>query len=93
MDSHSDTVTIQTAIKAMQEAEKIFISIVAESGAELGVTLKILNQVMRISSPIAIYYRGDHEMLNNIMNRFKDKFIDSETNIEVAVKAFFNPPA
>lgn len=89
VDNHSDAVSIQTAVNAMQQAERIFIQMDAEPDVELGGSLKLLNQVIRLSVPIAIYYTGDHDKLNKIMIRFSDKLIANHVALKDAVKQFF----
>lgn len=92
LDNHSDSLTISTAVRAMHAADKIFLYIEAEPDAQAGSILKIMSQIMKISSPIGIYYTGEHNVLSKILFRFKNKCIEPG-NLQNAVKSFFNSPA
>ncbi|GAA0891613.1 hypothetical protein GCM10009122_12920 [Fulvivirga kasyanovii] len=89
IDNHSDTTTIQAAIKAMEMAEKVYIQIEAEPETELGGTLKILNQVMKKPSAV-IDYQGRHDTLDKILVRFKDKLVAQDIQLPQKVVDFFN---
>lgn len=89
VDNHSDMTTIQTAIKAMKMAEKVYIQVEAEPEPDLGGILKILNQVMR-KSPAVIDYKGSHGTLDKILVRFKDKLVAKDFGFQQKVVDFFN---
>ncbi|UII33535.1 hypothetical protein LVD17_06825 [Fulvivirga ulvae] len=89
VDNYSDNTTIQTAIRAMEMADKIFIQIEAEQGPEPGGVLKILNTAMRKSSAV-IDYRGSHAVMDKIMIRFKDRLTSSDRSQQQKLADFFN---
>lgn len=89
IDNFSDNATSHTAVKAMQMSERIFLFVEAEPGPELGGVLKVLSQLIKIPVPVAIRYQGDHDMLNKMMMRFKDKLISSDSDLKEELNNFF----
>lgn len=71
-------------------AKKIFISIEAMPGPELGGALKVLNQLIKNSSRVLVDYQGKHDTLDKIMLRFRDQQAKEDLSLEQKVKSFFS---
>ena len=93
LDNYSDELVTNTAIQAIQQAERIVIFIDALShDCNLGSILKVLNALTRSKDPKLFVLNGSHVVLDKLLNRFRDSSIyknqSSEAVHEIALNFF-----
>ena len=95
IDNFSDDLVVGTAIKALQQAEKIVVLVEARDHGALGAVLKVFNALTRIEVPILFIHNGGHPVLQNMLNRFDTHEVLLDQPAEEArhsALAFFNLP-
>lgn len=90
IDNYCDATTIQTAIVAIEKAEKLFVYIEAEPGPELGGVMKVMNRLLKMQVSTGVLYKGSHPKLDKMMVVLKNKVITAEDEPLVKVlKSFY----
>lgn len=89
IDNFSDAATIQTAVRALEEAERVFLYVEGGTEATLVSTLKVFSTLPRVKGPVAIFQEGQNEMLSKLMVRFRKQQVEEGISMEEAVKSFF----
>lgn len=90
VDNYSDGVTVEAALKALQESVKTFIFIEAEPGPEPGALLHLMSKLLKLDYPCIIFYQGSHEMLDKMMITLKRRIeISEKETLAEAVRHFF----
>ena len=73
LDNYSDDLVTNTAIQAVDQAEKVVVFITSSSpDSKLGSVLKLMNVLARNKRQKLLIYNGSHPMLDKMLGMFRD---------------------
>ncbi|TRX51626.1 hypothetical protein FNH22_23995 [Fulvivirga sp. M361] len=81
LDNYSDDLVTNTAIQAVDQAEKVVVFITSSSpNSKLGSVLKLLNVLVRNKRQKLLIYNGSHPMLDKMLGMFRDSEVYRDLN-------------
>ena len=92
LDNYSDDLVTGTAVKAIEQAERIAILITTHSDiSKLGNMLKLLNKLSRIKKPKLFIHNGTHPVVNKMLAAFRHDVVYhnlADNEVREEAKAF-----
>lgn len=83
IDNFSDSVTINTALKALDRTDKLFVFLEAVDNNAIGGITKVLNRLVKLDILNRMIYNGNHLALDKMISRFKNNLILDLDKVEV----------